>query len=681
MPNSFAESSQGVVLIANGVDPMLRWDGYAEQAEPAGVAAPDPAVIPVVAPAGDGSMTGTYFVFVRFVDRNGNFSNLSSPSAGVTVTNAGGFAYSSLPVPQEASVVRRQVLRNTAGQASVFYVDLDTDDTTSSALESTTLDPALASGEAIPLTDQDGLPFASRYLPPPDTKPFLAYHLNMMWGAGEQPYAEGSLAVTRFSATVTGVGTQWPQTFAGRFLYVRGATRAYEIASVEPSTQTITLTENYGDSTDPFAQYAIKPSPGEAASLRFSEPGLPESWPPWNAFTLPEDGDDVTGLCNYSSFLWIFKRRRTYRMTAQQDPRKDGFIFYALGRGCVNNRCWVVVEENLYLMDEGGVFRTGGGDTAEQLSTPIQDLFRKDEAGSINWSASRYFHCSYSPSEETIRWFITMRGTYLPRHAICLHHKTGKWWMEKYPRPIGGSVLGRSGRSTGGWGEGGGEQLFLGSTAGEILAPGGALDGTAAAGVTTRGMATAAGIDTLTDTRATFDTAWKNLPVMIVSGRGAGQSRLVVSATGTVLRVDEAWAVQPDATSTYQVGGIAYKYTGGRMRYAPGEQQHGASVEIQFAPVQEPQVTNLRILQDFSVLPRVMGRGVDSGQRPGVTATKGGTEYRIDLQETGGTYWQRFDHKRETSVNAPRLVRVQLEGVSGVEPIRFGEMVLNGLVK
>ena len=32
MPNDFAESSDGVVLVFNGVDKPARWDGYTAQA-------------------------------------------------------------------------------------------------------------------------------------------------------------------------------------------------------------------------------------------------------------------------------------------------------------------------------------------------------------------------------------------------------------------------------------------------------------------------------------------------------------------------------------------------------------------------------------------------------------------------------------------------------------------------
>lgn len=680
MPDSFAESAEGIVLVANGIDGLIKWDGYANQAQPAGVQPPGQSVVPVITGSGSGTLTGTYLIFVRFIDGNDNPSNPSPASAPVSVSNVSVFDYSNVPVPSQASVVRRQVLRNTDGEADVFYVSLDTTDLTSTTLSDSLTDAQLSAQEAVPLFDDVGLPFMQSFDPPPNTKPFLSFHLNRMWLAGEQTYAEGSVQVVQGSATVAGVATRWPETFANRFLYVSGANRPYEILSADPTAQTLVLTEPYRDATDPFAMYAIRPVPADAQTLYFSKPGSPEAWPVFNGFTLPEDGDQVTGLCQFGSFLWIFKRKRTYRMTAQSDPATDGFVFYALGRGCVNHRCWVVVEEQLYLLDEGGVYRTGGGDEAEQLSTPIQNLFRRDTLGAINWSSSRFFHCCYSPAEETIRWFITLRGSYLPRHAICLAYKTSKWWLEEYPVPIGSSTLGRVGRPTGGWGDAG-EQLFLGGPAGEVLTSGGNLDGVPSAGPMTRGSVSSAGGDTLTDSAASFDTTWLNVPVVITGGRGKGQLRIVVANTSTRLRVNEAWAVLPDVTSTYQVGGIRYKFTGGRMRYTSSEDQTGRSIEVQYVPTAEEQTVDLRLYSDFSIVPRKMGRTVGPGTRGGVTTVKDGAEFTLDLSRPVGTYWQRVDGHREGGTEAPRLVRVQLEGVSGPDAVQFGEMVLNGIIR
>lgn len=680
MPDSYAESADGVVLIANGIDPVVRWDGFAATAEPAGVEAPDPDTIPILAATGAGSIAGTYACLVRWLDARGNPGNLSTISAEVTVTSAGGFAYSALPTPTTGKPVTRQILRNTAGQMDTFYVDVEDTNIYDTTATGTKTDGQLAVSDSVVLFDSSsGLNVGNRYGVPPDTKPFICWHLSRMWAAGETPYAEGAVKVTQGSTTVTGVATDWPGTWVGRFLYVRGASKSYEIDSVDAGAQTITLVEAYADATDPFAEYAVKPSPGEASVLYFSEPGSPEAWPFYNGLSIPEDGDSVTGLLQFGSFLWIFKRRRTYRLTGQADPLRDSFIFHALGRGAVNHRTYVVVEEQLYVMDEGGIYRTGGGDSAEQISIPIQDMFRAG-ASAINWAASRYFHAVYSPAEEVIRWFVALHGDYLPRHALALSYRTGKWWVEDWPTPIGSSCLGRAGRPTGQWAAET-EAVFLGGPGGEFFRLGGPLDGVAAQGATNRGTVTAAGVDSLTDSAAAFDTTNVNVPVCIVAGRGRGQRRLVVNATATKLSVDEPWRVKPDATSVYQLGGIPYRLVTGRMRWAPNEKESGRSVELQFVPTETPMRFSLRLTSDFSATPTRVGRNVGPGQRSGVLATKGDDAVEVKLDSAFGHHWQRVDGHRELSTDAPRLFKVEVEGVSGPEQVRFGETVYTGAVR
>lgn len=658
----------------------MRWDGLSSSAQPAGINPPNPDSVPLIDGSGSGGITGTYRAFVRFVAEDGRVSNLSTVSPEVTVNAVGQIDYNDLPPASQFGVTRRQLLRNTDGQFDVFYVDVDTTDLTSLSISGFKTDAQLSASESVTLLDSAGNSLANRFTPPPNTKPFLAFHLGRMWLAGEVTYAEGSMRVTLGSTTVTGVATEWQSTFANRRLYVQGQPRTYDIDSCDPLAQTLTLVDAYEGETDIFAQYAIKPQPADAQALYFSEAGLPEAWPATNGFGMPEDGDDVTGLREFGSFLWIFKRRRTYRLTAQTDPGDDGFLFFAIGRGCVNHRCHVVVDEQLYSLDEGGVFRTGGGDTTEHLSDPIQNLLRKNELGSVNWAASRYFHCSHSPAEEQIRWFVAFRGEYLPRFALCYHYKSGKWWIEEYAVPIGCSVIGRIGRPTNSWNDAG-EQLYFGGPAGELYASGGECDGIPAQGATNRGKVTAAGDDTLTDSAASFDPDWVNIPVCITDGRGKGQQRVVVSATETTLRVGETWAIKPDTTSTYQIGGIRYRYTGGRLRYAPGEERQARNIEVQFEPVKAKLTADLRLTHDFSETPRVLGRNVGVGQTTGPKAKAGDPAWVIDLSKPNGHVWQRFDGHREGDTDGPRLMRVQIEGVSGPEVIRYGEMVLMGVVR
>ncbi|MBA4019205.1 MAG: hypothetical protein C0483_18725 [Pirellula sp.] len=88
MPNSFAESSDGLLLIADGMGKMLRWDGRSSFAEPAGVAGPTAAI--VMTPSLVGEIVGTYRAYLRYIDQYGNVSNLSPVSTELDVNGATG---------------------------------------------------------------------------------------------------------------------------------------------------------------------------------------------------------------------------------------------------------------------------------------------------------------------------------------------------------------------------------------------------------------------------------------------------------------------------------------------------------------------------------------------------------------------------------------------------------------
>lgn len=678
MPQDVAESSEGVVLIADGIGPMLRWDGFAQQAEEAGLRAPTTA--PSIAGSGSGTLTGTYFAYVRFLDKDFNVSNLSPISAQASITNKGQIDYTNIPVPTEARVVRKQILRNTTGQAATFYVDVDTDQISTTSFTSALTDAVLSNNEAVPILDSNGAIFANLNDPPPSDKPFIASHITRMWGFGESPYAEGSVAVTKGSTTVTGAATEWTPQMAGRFLYIDGATKPYEIDSVDSVNQTLVLLTAYADDTNPYAAYSIKPPPANSSVINYTPAGKPESWPPTFGLSLPEDSDVITGGMTYQSFLYILKRRHIYRITAQADPAQDGFVFLSLNRGCVNHRCWVIAEESAYLLDEQGAYRFTGGNSAQPISTPIQDIFRRQGQG-INWQASRYFHASWSPTEEVIRWFVAINSDYLPRHALCYSYNLGRWCVEKFPVPIGSSCLGRAGRVTGGWSDAG-PQVYYGGMNGEVyVANAETLDLVSPTSATTYGSVSSATDDTLTDLRATFDTSWENVPVVITEGRGVGQMRIVVSATGSQLRVNECWAIKPDTTSKYQVGGISYRYVSGRMRYEPTEIKGGRSVEIMCEPTRESIKSRISIINDFSHTGVKMGLELGKGLIVGQKTSLGGSTRDLDLSKPNGVHWWKYDGGRELSVDSPRLFRLGMEGVSGPSRVIIGEVLINGAVR
>lgn len=757
MPASFAVTPDGTLLVADGFDPMLRWDGFSAAAEPAGVAPPSAAC--VVSGNGKGPIVGAYRAFVRFVSESGSLSNLSPVSAeyqavggsgaianatnttpivvasaghGLTsgsVVKIGGvlgnsaangtwtttvltpnsfslnasagnanyasggtftagvatIVYSSVPTTSSPRVRRRQILRNTDGQEQTFYVDVDTADLGSTTFSSTKIDSILQVQQSQALLDQSGRDLSLLYGVPPDHRAVIAHHLGRMFAAAEVEYAEGAVSVTFGSPTVTGVGTEWTAVAAGRFLYVSGGDQSYQVAAVNVAAQTLTLAASYTSSTDAYAGYSLRPPPAYRQAIFYSEAGLPEAWPVYNAFTLEEDGDDVTGLLVYRSFIYILKRRHVYKFTFAVDPATDGDVFLSTNRGCVNNRCAVVVENVAYMMDEEGVWAFRGTNDADNVSTPIQTIFRRPASGSpnphINWSASRYFHAVADPATETIRWFVALSGQYLPRHALVYAYKLDRWWLEEYAEPVGSSCLGKLARSStlSTWGYGR-DQVFLGGSSRRILARGASpLDGVDAGAGPVRGAVVSATWSTVTLDHV--PPACVGASLVLTDGRGIGQRRRITSVqnltNGTAqLQLLTPWAIRPDATSAWLVGGVQWSWRSGWFTFADSEDLSGRRVALVFQPTGGPERMTLRQYRDHAdiALVNAITRADD-----GVRLTKGSADAVVSMDRGTGTTAVRLNEAKELYTQGRQLISVGLSGVAGPEPAEVYQITLDGV--
>lgn len=610
---------------------------------------------------------------------NGSSGQFDDAAGGGTWTaGVGTVTYTAVPIPIEPKVRRRQILRNTDGQANVFYVDVDTTDLSSSTFTSTKLDTELVTQLSQAFLDTAGRNIANVFTPPPNWKQYLAFHQDRMFYAGEEAYAEGNISVTFGSATVTGIATEWGIALQTRLLYVDGASQPYTILAVDVVLQTLTLSAPYLGPTSTYAFYAIRPEPGQRRLVYFSEAGLPEAVPAFNALALQEDNDDITGLLVFRSFLYILESRHLYKLSFSTGPLEDGGVFLASLRGCVSDRCAIVVNDKAYMLDEQGVHAFGGSQQDEPISGPIQGLFRQEAAAhyQINWSARRFFHANLYPTQEVIRWFVCFSGDYLPRHALCFAYRMNRWWVEEYAVPIGASCLGRAGQSANTW-KARGEQVYLGSSARQVFGFWKQfLDGADPSG-STRGTATAATLFTLTDAGAHFKVT-AGVPVSIVSGRGKEQTRMIASATATQLTVASPWNILPDATSVYQVGGIPWAFITGWFDYSPSEPNNVRAVDVEFIPTTKPAEMTMRRFSDYKNDPDQMGFTFSRDQDQGIETTKGSGDLVADLTKPLGFVRKRLDGRNESEADGNKFFQLELTGVGGDCPTTILNIGLDG---
>lgn len=587
---------------------------------------------------------------------NGNGTYVSG---GKAYTGVSRIVYSNVPISTETKVVRRQILRNQDGDTNTFYIDIDTEDLTSTLFTSQTDSDSLL--DFVALEDTDGNSLVDKSLPP-DFKKVCAFHLGRMFATANESYSEGAVSVTNGSKIVTGIGTEWGViTFVGRYFEVVGGTQRYKIARMI-STTSLELEDAYAGTTEPYAYYSIHVPDGERRSIYWSEPGESEAWPLRNTLNMAEDPNagEITGLMVQNSWIYILAEARMYRFSFVNDPLLDGFIVKSAQRGCVNNRCWVMVENIAYMLDTLGIHAFAGNDDQDIGTPAVQDLFRTAPTGpyKINWTARRNFHAIYSPGEGTIKWFVSLGTCYTPSHAICYHVRLKRWWIEEYPFPVGASCLGRLQSKP---------QIYLGTNGKRVMASAyGTLDGPDPTTGDTRFSVTSSGVNWVAGSSATFPTSGLvGNPIVIVRGKGKGQRRTIHSVSGTTIYVTDPWLDLPDTTSVCQVGGIQWLWKSGWASWAETETGSTRAISIQYKPTTEDAEMYLRLYRDLSGSAQDWVRDVTLVDQNGIGHLEDdpSTDLSIDTTKTNGYVVLRIDGDSQLFVDGNRRVSLELRGV------------------
>ena len=602
-------------------------------------------------------------------------------SAGTVAYSGGGtyttgvekITYTNVPVPTDPKVITRQILRNTDGDASTYYVDVETNDLTTMTFDSTFDDNQLAAQEQVPLFDTSGEVLANSHDQPPQTKIAIVNHLERMYYFGEEDYTAGACKVATGSATVVGVDTDWNSSLEGRFLYVAGAGQAYEIASVTDDTH-LELVDAWLEASDNLGTYAIRSSSYELKAVLFSEPGVPESVPPRNALLIRQNSDRIRGGYASGAYLYILENRHIHRAVVGADPLNDGGVYPGAERGVLNHRCFDLNEGTAYCLDEQGCHATDENGT-ESISAEIQDLFRAKSPSiwRINWRARAHFHSVFHNQQDTMRWFVALAGCSRPKHALAYNVRLKRWWIEEYPRPITSSCIGRiAGVPT----------IFLGTDGREVFAFGhGYQDFCDSRDVDTkRGTVTSATLTTLTDSTANFQPPVVGATVHIVDGTGRGQFRRIVSRTATTLTVLYPWLTLPDAMSVYQVGGVKWQWRTKDMRLENSSENVPTGFELVYQPVADPATLDLEVFDDVSPIAVAWKNAMSSSGGRGVRVDEGQPRMTVDLTEDErGVAMKRFDRHLFPGMKGARYRSVRLSGVTNADQITVYELVLNGM--
>lgn len=633
-------------------------------------------------------ITGSYVAYQRFIDNYGNPSDPSPPSNLLSITAATfNVSYQEVEVPTDSRVVLRQIWRNTDGQMQLFYKDVETQDLQATSFVSSQTDSQLELSHPVAFFNSDLQSLVHNYGLPPSWKHSIASLSNYLFAAGDRAYTKGCVSVTNGSASVTGLGTDWPSgySFAGRFLFVNGSPAGIEILDI--TGQTILLASPYNGVTDPYATYAIKPPDAERNALYFTFFGSPEAWPYTNSWSLEEDGDEITGLTTHRGDLYVLKQNHIYRFSFVGTPL-NADISPPASRGCVSSRVAVQDGSTLYCMDYDGIYALSPGGETQSISDAIGDLFRKDGEGyRVNWNSACHFHAT--THERVIRWFVALSGTRYPRHALCFRIDTGSWWIEEYPFAVSSSCLARLGKL----------RPVVGGSRGKTYVMGeGTLDLTDPTLGATRGTVTAAGKHYVT-TAMDLAAVAAGQPILIVNGRGKGQIRTIAAAANGEITVKEPWSIKPSGSgqdqSVFQIGGIPFLWRSGLFNFAEkDDKSQSRDMELHFLPKTDASTFDVRLRLDGSNEPLEMSqdRNHDNWKvykdRPDIEV-EWGTGYAGAIADgksiadakrlqTGCALMGRdfFSHR---GIPAQDCMELELSGGSSAEKTKFYRIILQGV--
>ena len=617
-------------------------------------------------------------------------SKASTNMAEMTVNNggivAGGWSrgaalitYTNLQAPTDRRVTKRQVLRNKFGDATVFYIDLDTTDLTSTSLSSANTDEML--GAAVALQDSNGNDLnVVRHGEPPNTKRAIASFLNRLFLAVNHRNVLGELTVTASSTTITGEDAFIRTVFDNRTVYPQGTsnTKAYVIDSLSVPNQTVTTTVAYNGTTANGVTYGIEQAEPDDLVLYYSEIDDPEWWNALSGLTIAREEQDgeMTGLLPLATSMLIMFENRSFKLTFRASPLLssapetggDGRIVPASARGCVNHRCAVKYGGKAYLMDMNGIYSFDDS-SVEELSDPIATVFVPGSAYSIYWEARDSFHAVSDTENDTIKWFVVLGDGVYPRHALCYHVERQRFWIEEYPFAVASSCVGRVG---------GRQVVFYGSTARRLFVATENLDAISVQTnnlATLRGTATSSNAWSLTDSGASFPSSMTNVPVALVSGTGAGQMNVIVSNTATKLTVLNPWNIAPDTTTVYQIGGIKWVWKSSMMRLDQKNSEEMRGVQMTFTPTTRASTVVMRTYPDFSATADSFSADYSSD---GVTTKNGSNQIVLDMTQSRGFVEVSSDSFFAGRGGHQRYVTVELTGTTNGDRQKVGQIDVLG---
>jgi hypothetical protein len=421
------------------------------------------------------------------------------------------------------------------------------------------------------------------------------------------PAATGNYIPAHGESAVTEVA-QWTDAFSTATLVGTGALGALLNIDTSTADATITIGVDAGppvfyDESKPQAERDFSLQGYTACVLRnrayvargdrvlWCERGDFHAWAPANGLDIaPNDGDEIVAIHAFADKVFVFKRHHIYALAGEPSVGTTGIqvVEYSNNQGCVAKRSIVDVGAQLLFLSQSGVQQmdTNGVVQPLEVSEPVNHIFgyvMENYAPSIHqacaaWEPTKHLYLLAMPGvqEQTTGGAspagdvgVPAGNVGIPRNdgimAYC--RRNGQWAMWPFsPGQSAGSLVTY-------WPSSNTRGVLLATNYGRLLTLTEQPRITVASDVlgdyrdadlgSFAGTATSASVigDELIDTGAawvdgTADRRLLGLSVWIVSGRAAGQFRMIFASTATTLFVGTNWNPLVGAGDRYVIGAI-----------------------------------------------------------------------------------------------------------------------------
>lgn len=661
------------IYLVDGWRPMQRWNGIAAASVAAGITGPSQVPgdwAPTPTTASGNCTTGTHKFRYRYLDSSTGYvsepSNEYSTSVVAGISNQLTFAISTSGsgnmIRSTDTKVDKIVVEMTTSGGATFHKAAEVLQTASSVVVSIP-DVTLATAGRLPwpgtISAQTGI-----HLPPPTMSGILSFR-NRLWLYGSPVHAEGTVAVTNNSTTLTGTGTDWtaviakPTTsdFSNRVVWrfkVAGDAVDYEI-NTRASATSAALVAPYAGSTLSGLSYSIYTRDN---NIYFSEPGFPESFPALNYIEGPPSGP-ITSLTPHQNALLMTSLSGMSRFVWSDSPALDGVRrTIPTDRGGLSPDVVLNVEETVYGLDRRGMWAFRG-EQPVAVSRPIESLVQR-----INFAVEAKFTAVWQPKLRAIRWWVALDSATEPHHFFQFDVDRQVWSTGYRDFAVtAGSLVPTSGGLKTLIGDENGYDWYddEGTTDG--------CDGAAAA----QGKITGSPTTTSVPLSVVLPTS-PSLAGAYAYSEELGESRLIASNTASTLTV-AAFSRAPSVDTRIHLGRVNALAKTKIFRAPHGKKHVGRVAYIYFVPLSE--VTGVvrrlraRCYRDFSSSRETFPNGVNVSLA-GVDHEDGG-DWLVDLTHSDGVV------HFPLAAEAVHSVEIELEVTDASVPVKILGLSIDGV--